>query len=98
MKVIVDELPESPDDCVFAYQINSTNWHSCGVQFDCLNSRCYLTWGEKCPYLKKETDDEVPLIFSGPELSDMNLDAYKALDKELKKLKNYYEMKGEDYA
>ena len=94
MKVIVDELPKSPKDCIFAEYISMTSKYKC-MFLQGLYSRCKLECGEECLYLKAESDKEVPLTFRGPELSDMNPNAYKAYNEELQKLKRRYEMKGE---
>lgn len=54
MKLLVDKLPESSKDCLFAEYISMTSKFKCGFKSS-LYSRCKLETGKECPYLKEKT-------------------------------------------
>ena len=51
MKIVVDELPESAKDCLFAdYDHRAVGygvWHNCKIS----GITCYVDYGDPCPYL-----------------------------------------------
>lgn len=55
MKIIVDEMPSKPEDCLFADILNSSStlYKWCRMTGD----ECEHT-GEKCPFLKAEESCE----------------------------------------
>lgn len=52
MRVIVDELPDKPEDCLFAEYIGMTSKYKCMFKHG-MYSRCNLDCDKECPYLKK---------------------------------------------
>ena len=59
MKVIVDELPKTSKECIFAEYIHMTSKYKCMFRQG-MYSRCVLDSGEKCPCLKKgDTDGRI---------------------------------------
>lgn len=52
MKVIVDELPTLPKECLFAEYIQMTSKYKCMFESG-MYSRCKLDMEKECPYLKK---------------------------------------------
>lgn len=52
MKVIVDELPKSGDECIFSEEIQLTSRYKC-MFIQGIYSRCRLDSEGKCPYLKE---------------------------------------------
>lgn len=60
MKVIVDELPDTSKNCIFAEYIGMTSKYKCMFKSG-MYSRCSLDTKEICPYLKKgETQNAGP--------------------------------------
>lgn len=53
MKVIVDQLPKTSKECIFAEYIQMTSKYKCMFQHG-MYSRCNLDCGEECPYLIRE--------------------------------------------
>ena len=51
MKIIVDQLPESPKYCLFAEPVASSMgyglWHKCKLS----GVSCYSYYGDPCPFL-----------------------------------------------
>lgn len=54
MRVIVTELPNKAENCIFSEYIAMTNKYKCMLQSG-MYSRCNLDCGQECPYLKRET-------------------------------------------
>lgn len=52
MKVIVDELPDTSKNCIFAEYIGMTSKYKCMFKSG-MYSQCSLDTKENCPYLKK---------------------------------------------
>lgn len=52
MKVIVDELPDTSKNCIFAERIGMTSKYKCMFKSG-ICSLCSLDTKENCPYLKK---------------------------------------------
>lgn len=60
MKVIVDELPDTSKNCIFAERIGMTSKYKCMFKSG-IYSLCSLDTKENCPYLKKgETQNAGP--------------------------------------
>ena len=57
MKVIVDELPDTSKNCIFAERIGMASKYKCMFKSG-MYSRCSLDTKENCPYLKKGEKDE----------------------------------------
>lgn len=53
MKIIVDELPKVPEDCLFAEYISMTNKYKCMFRHG-MYSRCDIDPEGECPYLKEK--------------------------------------------
>lgn len=58
MKVIVTELPDKGEDCIFAEYISMTSKYKCMFQSG-MYSRCNLDCDKECPYLKRIGDMRV---------------------------------------
>ena len=64
MKILVDKLPQTNDDCLFCLK-GDDGYHRCLFNLDAYDFShlsttyrdCYLTHGKECPYLK-ETNHE----------------------------------------
>lgn len=57
MKILVNELPNSSKECLFAEYISMTSKYKCMLQQG-MYSRCNLDCGKECPYL----ETKYPLI------------------------------------
>lgn len=57
MKVIVDELPKKPEDCVFSDYVGMTGRCVCFLKSG-IYSRCDLDMNKECPHLKKGESHE----------------------------------------
>jgi hypothetical protein len=56
MKIVVDQLPESAKDCLFADYDNRAVgygvWHNCKLS----GITCYMSYDSECPYLIVKDD------------------------------------------
>lgn len=52
MKVLVDKIPESSKECIFAEYIGMTSKYTCMFKSG-MYSRCNLDCKKKCPYLRR---------------------------------------------
>lgn len=52
MKVLVDKIPESSKECIFAEYIGMTSKYKCMFKSG-MYSRCSLDCEKKCPYLRR---------------------------------------------